>query len=259
MAFELDLNVLYEGMIVILILLVTYIVGKIASKVIKETFKKAGIPETEIIFVASAVGYSIYLVGILIALGRIGIDVIYFWITLAAGGIVLGIAARSSITDLVSGYFLRVYGPFDVGDVIKIEGKIGLLKDLTLLRTTIETSDHLVYSIANSEVMRSQIYNFTRYKSDFPVEFSVEISREADINNVKLKILQIIKSYPKTKFEKPVQIYIEDFTEKGTLLNVLFYVPDFQLIQGAKDFVTSGILDVAKAGKISLVPINQGL
>lgn len=259
MTIELDINILYQALTVALIILVTYIIGRITARFFREAFKKAGIPETETVFVASVVKYSIYLIGITIALGYMGIPVTSLWIALALGAVILGIAARSALDNIVSGYFLRTYGPFDVGDVIEVNGRKGMVKDLTPLKTVIETPEHLVYSIPNSKVMQLEIYNFTRYRSEYPVELEFETSPEADFEDVRLKILDIISSYPKVSYEKPIQIYVQRFTGEGTLLKVLFFVPSFELILGAKNFLASEILEKSKTGEIPILHSSRRL
>ncbi len=253
MPIELDINLLYRALTVIIILIVTYIIGRLIARFFRETFKRAGIPETETTILASIMKYSTYLIGTSIALGYIGIPIVSLWIALALGVTVLGIAARSALDDMVSGYFLRTYGPFDVGDVIEINGKTGKVKDLTLLKTVVETPEHLIYSIPHSKVMRSDIYNFTLQKNECPIELEFGISREADLESVRLEILDIISSYPRVSFERPVQMYIQQFAEKGLILKVLFFVPEYEIKLGAKDFVVSEILRRSKKGEIPLL------
>jgi len=260
MPIELSIELLYQALIVVLILIVTYVLGRVLARFFRETFKKAGIPEAETMILASIAKYFAYLIGISIALSYINIPIVSLWIALVLGVVVIGIAARSALDNIVSGYFLRTYGPFDVGDSIEIEGRHGVVKDMTLLKTVMESPEHLVYSIPNSKVMQLEIYNFTRHKSECPVELLSEVSSEADLESVKIEILNIISSYPKVSFEKPVQIYIQRFTERGVLLKILFFVPGFEIKLGAKDFVANEILKKSKIGKIpilhSIQPVN---
>lgn len=253
MQIDFDVNLLNQALTAVLILIVTYVFGKVIARFFKETFKQAGIPETETIILTSIIQYSIYLIGISIALDHIGIPIISLWVALISGVIVLGVAARSAIDNIVSGYFLRTYGPFDVGDVIGINGKIGAVKDLTMLKTIMETPEHLVYSIPNSKVMQSKIYNFTRHKSGYPVNLVFEVSRDADLENFKLEILKTVSSYPKTCCEKPVQISVQRFTKKGIIVKLLFYVPSFEIKLGAKDYVASEIWKKSQKGQIPIL------
>lgn len=253
MLIEFDIGLLYDLLTVALILVATYVLGWVLSILLKRTFRKVGIPETELITITPIVKYSIYIAGILIALNYIGIPVAYFLIAIALVAAVLGISARSALDNVLSGYALRLYGPFDVGDVIEIEGKMGRVKDLTPLKTVIETAQHLIYSIPNSKVMQSDLYNFTKYKSGYPVELEFEIPKQADYQKIKLEILEIVTAYPRLNVEKPVEIYVQYFTDRGVLLRTLFFVTDFRIMQGAKNFVAGEILERSRSGKIPLL------
>ncbi len=258
MSIELNIDLLYQVLTVVLILIATYILGKIIARVFGETFKKVGISETETMLLASIVKYFTYLIGTSIALGYIDIPSFYIWIALAFGVAVFGFAARSAIGNIISGYFLRTYGPFEVGDVIEIAGRTGMVKDVTPLKTIIETVEHFTYLIPNSLAMELEIYNLMRYKNEYPVELEFEVSQQADFEEVKLKILEIISAYPKVSFEKPVGVYIKQFAGQNVLLKVLFYVPNFEIGPGAKDFVSSEILKKSKTGEmLSLQPSNN--
>jgi small conductance mechanosensitive channel len=253
MPIEIEIGFLYDIMIVALTLLVTYVFGWTVSKILKGTFKKAGIPETEMVTAASIVKYSIYAAGILIALNYVGIPVVYFLVAIALVVAVLGVAARSALDNILAGYALRLYGPFDVGDVIEIEGKTGRVKDLTPLKTVIENAQHLSYSVPNSKIMQSNLYNYTRYKGECPVELEFEVDKQGDYEAIKLEILEIISAYPGLNVEKPVNIHVQRFTDKGVLLRILFFVSNFEIVQGAKDFVAGEILNTAKTRKILLL------
>lgn len=257
MTFEFDITMLYEAVIFILILVVTYIIGRLAARILKGALEKAKIPEIETLTAVSILKYSIYFGGILVALGYIGIPVISFWIVLALAVAVLGIAAHSALDNIVSGYLIRMYGPFDVGDVIEIEGKTGIVKDLTLLETIVETPEHLVFSIPNSKLSKSEVVNFTKYKSEFPVELEFEIPQKADLEEIKKQIIDITRSYPKLNYDKPLQIYIQQITENGVKLKLLFFIPNVELKQGAKDFVASEILKKNRKGEIPLTNPNE--
>jgi small-conductance mechanosensitive channel len=257
MSIEFNIDLLYQVLTVVLILIATYILGKIIARFLREAFKKAGISETETMLLASIVKYSTYLIGTSIALGYIGIPIYSIWIALAFGVAVFGIAARSALSNIISGYFLRTYGPLEVGDVIEIGGRIGMVKDVTPLKIVLETAEHFTYLIPNSQAIKLEIYNLMRYKSGYPVELEFEISQEADLKNVRLKMLEIISAYPKVSFEKPVRLHIKQFTGEGIWLKVLFFVPNFEISLGAKDFVSSEILKKSKAGEILLQSSNK--
>ena len=253
MAIEFEIGLLYQALTVVLVLVVTYVFGWVVSNILRRTFKRAGFAETEMVTVGSIVKYSIYFAGVLIALNYLGIPVAYFLIALALVAAVLGFSARSALDNILSGYSLRLYGPFTVGDVIEVDGRTGRVKDMTPLKTMIETADRLTYSIPNSRIMQLDVYNFSRYKSDYPVELEFEVSRAGDLEAIKLELLEIVSSYPRLSLNKPVRIHIERFGGAGLMLKVVFFVPSFEIVRGARDFVAGEILEKSAAGKISLL------
>lgn len=258
MIIQLEYGLLYQALTVALILVVTYVFGWAVSNILRRAFKKAGLAETEMATVGSVVKYSIYFAGILIALNYLGIPVAYFLIALALVAAVLGISARSALDNILSGYSLRLYGPFTVGDVIEIEGRTGRVRDMTPLKTVVETADHLTYSISNSKIMQLDVSNFSKCKSDFPVEVEFEVSRTGDLDSIKLELLEIVGSYPKLSLDKPVKIHIERFSQTGLALKLVFYVPSFEIMKGAQDFVASEVLRKIAAGKIPLLDSCNG-
>ncbi len=253
MEIELEIGLLYQILTVALTLVITYVFGWVVSNILKRTFKRAGLAETEMVTVGSIVKYSIYLAGILIALNYLGIPVAYFLIALALVAAVLGFSARSALDNILSGYSIRLYGPFTVGDVIEIDGRTGRVKDMTPLKTMIETADHLTYSIPNSRILQLDVYNFSRYKSDYPVEVEFEVCRNGDLEAIKLELLEIVSSYPSLSLNRPVKIHVERFENAGVMLKMTFFVPSFEIVEGARDFVASEILEKSAAGKIPLL------
>ncbi|MCA8940838.1 MAG: mechanosensitive ion channel, partial [Planctomycetes bacterium] len=74
----------------------------------------------------------IWVLAILMILGRFGID--YQPLLVATGGIGLavGFGAQSLVKDFFSGFFILLENQFTVGDVITIDGKTGTVEEINL-------------------------------------------------------------------------------------------------------------------------------
>lgn len=257
MPFNFDVTILYQMLTVIVILVVTYLFGRILSRFFRKTFKKAGIPETQTIVLASIMKYSSYLIGASIALGYLDIPIVSLWIAVVSGVAIVGFTSHSALDNLFSGYFIRTYVPFNIGDVVEMEGQTVKVKDVAPLNTVVEATDYSAYSIPNAKIIQSEFRNYSKYKDDFPVKLKLEIPKETELKDVKLELLKIITSYPKVKPDQPVQIHIQKFTKEGVILKVVFFVEDFHIKSGAKDYVAEKILEKSKAGAIPLAHSNS--
>lgn len=102
----------------------------------------------------------------------------------AAGvvGIVVGIASQTSIGNIVSGLFLVSEKTFEIGDIISIGNKTGVVTSIDLLSIKIRTFDNLYIRIPNQKMISEDLTNITRFplrRSDLnlKVEFGENLER----------------------------------------------------------------------------------
>lgn len=84
----------------------------------------------------------------------------------AAGiaGIAIGLAAQTSISNVISGIFLLVERPFLVGDFVLIQNVGGIVKSIDLLSTTLVTPEKMLVRVPNEVVVKAPIINKTFFK-----------------------------------------------------------------------------------------------
>lgn len=104
--------------------------------------------------------YSFFI--LLILLNIPGIDET---IVTTMGFILTGIVAFSSSTIIangMSGLMIKLIASYKAGDVVKIGDTFGLVAEVKLLHTMIETSDRMFIKVPNSEVMKGGVTNYTK-------------------------------------------------------------------------------------------------
>jgi small-conductance mechanosensitive channel len=74
----------------------------------------------------------------------------------AAGvaGIAIGFAAQTSLSNIISGFFLIGERPFELGDVIEIDGISGTVDTIDLLSLTLRTFDNRSVRIPTKPSLR---------------------------------------------------------------------------------------------------------
>jgi small-conductance mechanosensitive channel len=245
---DLDIAVVYQIVVVLIVAVVTIIIGKLAEQLFKGGARKAGVPEVEVALVASLLKYLIYFVGIIEILTYVGFSSIPILFAITLIGIVIGISARSVLENVIAGYILRMRKPFNIGERVKIGDKIGVIKDLDLIYTTIETDIHQYYTIPNSEIANSKIFNLTRSKYNFPIELNFTIPFRLSILKTKKLILETLKEYGGINPNLPITLSANDITATGVNLKVRFYVSEYEMIDEAKDLLIREISKVMKNG-----------
>jgi len=84
---------------------------------------------------------ALIIIGVITALGTIGIDVSALVAGLGLTGFALGFALKDTISNLLSGVLILLYRPFKVGDTIKISGNEGKVIAIDLRYTRLEADD----------------------------------------------------------------------------------------------------------------------
>jgi small-conductance mechanosensitive channel len=83
----------------------------------------------------------------------------------AAGvlGIAVGFASQTSVSNIISGFFLLLERPFSVGDVIKSGDVVGYVEAVDLLSVRVRTFDNKMVRLPNEMVLKHTLNNLTYY------------------------------------------------------------------------------------------------
>jgi len=95
--------------------------------------------------VVKIVRYSILIIAIFATLTSIGVDVTGALVAGGFLGIVIGFAAKASISNFILGLLLVLERPFKLGDFIRMGDTIGMVTNAKILSTTIVTWDGREY------------------------------------------------------------------------------------------------------------------
>ena len=112
------------------------------SKVVQYGVKnllKATNPETNVSnVIASIIKNFIVIIGLITALGTVGINVSAIVAGLGLTGFAFGFAFKDMLSSFISGIMIFIYQPFKLGDTIAVDGKRGEVVDINLRYVTLE-------------------------------------------------------------------------------------------------------------------------
>lgn len=80
----------------------------------------------------------IVIVGFITALGTIGINVSAIVAGLGLTGFAFGFAFKDMLSNFISGILIFIYEPFQLGDIITVDGKKGKVIDINLRYVTLD-------------------------------------------------------------------------------------------------------------------------
>jgi small-conductance mechanosensitive channel len=157
------------------------------------------------------VGYSI--LGIIL-LSEAGIDLTAIMGAAGIVGLAIGVASQKSLGNIISGLFLVAEKSFEIGDVIKVGDKAGVVYSMDFLAIMLKTFDNLLIRIPNETLISAEITNITR----FPIrrlDFFITVSYGDNLKKV-MDLLQLIAGENTLSLDEPKPfLLLKEFGDSG--------------------------------------------
>lgn len=231
-----------------LVTLIAFVfIAKLTRKIIRKTLAKTySNPEmsnilTRIVYVAIVLG------GLMAALSILHLEKTVTSVLAGAGilGLALSFAFQDLAANFVSGFFMAIKKPFEIGDVIEVNDIMGTVINLTLRNTEIMTLDGNEVIIPNRMLFENPLTNYYRTKTR-RVDLNVGVSYAEDLDHVEEIAKKAIEGMPSIIKEKGVMVLYKEFGDSSINLEVRYWIPYEsypQFLQGISD----GIKVVKKA------------
>ena len=213
------------GLTVALILLVTLAVGLLH----RFLYKRVSAKHLFWLFLNSIIQVLIYVVGLILAVSRVP-QLSRLTTTLLAGsGIValaVSLSAQESFSNIVSGLFISLFRPFNVGDRVKLvsSGVVGHVESITLRHTVIKTLTNTRITVPNSILNKEIIENSHMVETMASYYVDVSVSYESDVELARRIMADVVGSHPlyvdvrQSRSEEKVPVLMRAFESSGIAL-----------------------------------------
>ena len=126
------------------------------KKGVRKAMQKMHIDNHLVTLLARMANITLIIIGLITALGTLGVDVTAIVAGLGLTGFALGFALKDTISNLLSGILILFYQPFKIGDKIKIAGFEGEVMEIDLRYTEL-SSEGVKVLIPNSKLFTDPI------------------------------------------------------------------------------------------------------
>lgn len=158
----------------VLLALVVWFVGKFAIKKILGLMDKInGLDKIEPntrTFINSAVKWLLYVILIVSIVSILGVPMASVITVLGTAGAAVALSLQGSLANLAGGIMMVIFKPFKVGDFVEAAGVSGVVKEITLFYTVLNTPDNCRIHVPNGSLMNANI-----------IDYSAEDTRRVDL------------------------------------------------------------------------------
>jgi small conductance mechanosensitive channel len=121
----------------------------------------------------------IWSIAVMLAVGRMGLDLGPLIAGAGIAGIALGFGAQSLVKDWISGLFMTLEDQYGIGDVVDVGEASGVVERITLRATVLRGVDGTVWHVPNGQIVRvgnrSQLWSVALL--DVTVAYEADLGR----------------------------------------------------------------------------------
>src|SRR6185369_4813829 len=140
----------------------------------------------------------------------------------------IGLAAKDTLANMISGFTLMLDQPFRIGDRIQLSGgQIGDVQDIGLRSTKIKTLDNQLLIIPNSDlcntILTNQAFPDTRAKA----RINLGVAYGSDVDQVKTLLVATALEVDEVLRDPGPEAYFASFGESALQMALFFWVDEY--------------------------------
>ncbi|MBQ7946811.1 MAG: mechanosensitive ion channel [Bacteroidaceae bacterium] len=157
-------------------------------------------------FLLSFIDVVALIILLVIIISILGIDTSSFIALFASAGVAIGMALSGTLQNFAGGVIILLFRPFKVGDFIEAQGQTGIVKEIQIFNTLIQTGDNKTILVPNGPLSTGIINNYSR-ESLRRVDFTFSISYGDDYEKAKAVLEELIAADSRI-LNKPAEPFI---------------------------------------------------
>ncbi len=201
--------VLVEGVFFVLFAFVlAFTFSKIFVFLVTRWFKVSKKYEKTPRLIGRIVSAFIYLIAGLIVLSYFNVEITPLIATLGLGGLAVGLALQSTLSNFFAGLHILSDKPVKVGDFIELEGKnvSGYVEDVGWRSTRIKTLSNTMVAVPNAVLADNIIVNYSTPGKEQSVIVQCGVAYGSDLKKVERVTVEVAR-----KIQKTVPGAVKDF------------------------------------------------
>lgn len=214
-------------LISLLVVSIAYFLAIMAGKGVRNILNRF-IKNTSLVrFIATITRISVLLMGVMIALQVLQLDRAVTSLLTGVGilGLVLGFAFQDMAANFFSGVILvfKDDRPFKVNDIVETQGAMGVVREINLRESVIETFTGQWVFVPNKNLLQEHVINYSMCGKR-RIDLTVGVSYGDDLEKVQKVAVEAVKTIPHVDPNK-IELFYEAFGNSSINFTLVFWIP----------------------------------
>jgi small conductance mechanosensitive channel len=198
----------------LILLIIGLWVIKMITKAVNKLMEKRNLDSSLRGFLSSLVNWGLKIFLIVTVAGQLGVETTSFAAMIAAAGLAIGMALQGSLANFAGGALIMIFRPFKVGDYIEAQGEQGVVKEIQIFTTKLNTVDNKEVILPNGALSNGNIINYSS-EDKRRVDITFGVSYDADIKETKDVLYSVINNTPYTLKDPATQVILGELADSS--------------------------------------------
>lgn len=209
----------------VLTLLLAWIAWRIARRAANTIIRRTSLDPTAATFLHTVLKTVLMTIGVVAALGKVGVNTASILTSLGVAGLTLGFAAKDALSNMISGIFIFWDRPFVIGDLVEVGGFYGRVENITMRSTRVVTPDGRMLAVPNTVVVNSTVASYTNFPH-LRLDIAFTIGVEEDIGRARAAALALVQDDPAFLSEPPARVAVTALNDYNVALELRAWLKD---------------------------------
>jgi len=207
-------------LVALVILLIGVLASKLSKRSLRAVLNRSRVRDDALLknFFLRSASLSILIAATILALKTLAFPIESVVAGLGITGLILGIGLRDTLSNFASGLLLLIYRPFRAGELIEVEGALGIVEELTIVNMQMTTTDGVRVILPNSKVWGSKIVNHSLSQRR-RLELTLKV-REDDAEQAISAILAALADDPRILSTPTPQVRVLSLADNAATLSI---------------------------------------
>ncbi len=205
------------ALLAVCLLLIRLVMG-----LVRRLLSRSSLEERTGRYVQQGVRTLLYVLTALMVAGSLGIDVTSLVALVGVFGLAVSLAVQDVLSNLAGGMVLLFSKPFTLGDYVATEDGEGVVEEITLTHTKLDTVDGQRVMLPNSRLVAGKIVNYS-VRGVRRADLAVSASYDDSAGAVRASCLRALSRVPGILEEPPPQVVVSAYGESAVAYRVRFW------------------------------------
>lgn len=205
----------------------------------------------------NAITLLVFTMGSIMVLKHFGYDVISLLTALGVGSLAVGLAAKETLSNMISGFVLIMDRNLKPGDRMQLGTITGDVEEIGLRSTLIRTGDGNRVIVPNFDLVNNRIVNLSEPSRASTCTTQIRVPYSADFSLVKEVCIKILAITPKVDQRRSPWVNLTSLTDGFQLISIGCWIGEMDDCGEVLTFIHQNLLQELRAQGINLIDVTK--